>query len=100
MLSGTVTTVFKSAISLLMVRGIIMPTVSGTFILSVPAFSAARQTRFRKGNSDLVASIGENSHTKPCFLMYSVDSTVAESTCSGVRLTAYFICTGEVGMKK
>ena len=75
-----------------------MPTVSGMFIMSVPAFSAARHTCFRNFSSDLVASIGENSHFNPCFLMYSTESTVASSTCSGVNPTAYFICTGDVGM--
>src|SRR5208283_308450 len=96
---GTLTTVFSSSISLIVVLGIIMPTVSGTFKLSIPAFSAALQTCFRNGISERVASIGENSHLKPCFLTYSIESTVEDSTCLGVKFTAYFICTGDVGIK-
>lgn len=92
---GTVTEVFSSSISLPIVRGVIMPTVSGTFSLSTPAFSAVWQIFFKNVISDLVASMGENSHVIPCFLMYSIDSVVALSTCSGVMLRAYFIWTCE-----
>ena len=98
-LMGTLTTVFNSSISLMVVFGIIIPTVSGTFRLSMPASCAALQTCFKKGISERVASIGENSHFTPCFFTYSIESTAADNTCSGVKFTAYFICTGEVGMK-
>ena len=43
--------------------------------------------------------MGENSHFIPCFFTCSIDSIDAVSTCSGVKFTAYFIWTGEVGMK-
>ncbi len=79
-----------------MVAGVITPTVSGMFIRSAPASSAALHISFKNFTSVLVASMGENSHTNPWFLMYCTDSMALDKTCSCVRPRACFICTSEV----
>ncbi len=80
MLIGTSIVDLISEINLFMDFGVIIPTVSGMLIISAPVFSAALHTCLRKGIFDRVASIGENSHFSPCFLMYSIISAVADIT--------------------
>ena len=89
---------FISAISCPNSSGIAYPTVSGTFMVFAPASITASNTLNRKSLSDLNASSAENSTSSVKFLANFTAETALSNTCSGVILSLYCICIGEVAI--
>src|SRR5659263_427516 len=73
--------------------GTIIPTVSGTLMISHPASWAALKTFIRYSGSVLVASIAEKTHFSPWSFMYWTASTASWMTSSWLFLIVYTRCT-------